>query len=163
MFSLVFCVITHHYPTSTATPRPSCPQVTRLAQNAQAKAYHIHTSTLAQASSLSHHFVQPVSLPSATYTAAHLSPENNCPASLEQTATSFTTNIWGCGGELFIGFQSPPSTFDCTWSEPLNFAPLKWWTRLNLNLSLCAELSEANCRAELSAPNCPTPNCPGTS
>src|SRR6218665_158803 len=24
----------------------------------------------------------------------------------------------------------------------------------------CAELSETNCRAELSAPNCPTPKCP---
>src|SRR6218665_3523165 len=29
-----------------------------------------------------------------------------------------------------------------------------------INIIFCAELSETNCRAELSAPNCQTPNCP---
>src|SRR6218665_3840085 len=31
-----------------------------------------------------------------------------------------------------------------------------------INIIFCAELSETNSRAELSAPNCPTPHCPGT-
>src|SRR6218665_2554084 len=29
-----------------------------------------------------------------------------------------------------------------------------------INIVFCAELSETNSRAQLSAPNCPTPNCP---
>src|SRR6218665_2909086 len=29
-----------------------------------------------------------------------------------------------------------------------------------INIIFCAEFSETNCRAELSAPNCPTPICP---
>src|SRR6218665_3282340 len=39
-------------------------------------------------------------------------------------------------------------------------------TFYKINIVFCAELSETNCRAELSAPNCPTPtelsapNCP---
>ena len=28
-----------------------------------------------------------------------------------------------------------------------------------INIIYCAELSATNCRAELSTPNCPTPNC----
>src|SRR6218665_988982 len=31
-----------------------------------------------------------------------------------------------------------------------------------INIIYCAELSATNCRAELSAPNCPAPNYPGT-
>src|SRR6218665_3875609 len=33
-------------------------------------------------------------------------------------------------------------------------------TFYKINIVFCAELSETNCRAELSEPNCPTPNCP---
>ena len=35
------------------------------------------------------------------------------------------------------------------------------WIFYKINIIYCAELSATNCRAEMSAPNCPAPNCRG--